>query len=97
MRQDGHLKQQLNELSAVTKETYGARIIGVFGSRASGEDTPESDVDLLVEFNESATLFDYIDLCEFLEEELGQPVDLVTEGSIREEMRDAIYNSLVRL
>lgn len=97
MRQDDQLKQQLHELSAVINETYGARLIGVFGSRASGEDHPESDVDLLVKFNESATLFDYIDLCEFLEEELDQPVDLVTEDSIRDEMRDAIYSSLVRL
>jgi len=97
MRHLDALKKRLNDLSPVIEKQYSARIIGVFGSQATGNDHSESDIDLLADFQESATLFDYIDLCQFLEKKLDLSVDLVTENSIREEMREPIYDQLVRL
>lgn len=91
------IKKQLQQRSSNIKEQFQAEIIGIFGSVATGEERRESDIDLLVTFEDSSTLFDYIDLCDYLEKELGQPVDVVTERGIREDMENVIYNQLERL
>jgi predicted nucleotidyltransferase len=56
----------------------------LFGSFARGEATPESDVDILVEFDHSSPigLFAYAQMWRELEERLGRQVDLVEEGTL---------------
>ncbi|ROS27970.1 helix-turn-helix domain-containing protein [Cellulomonas sp. PhB150] len=59
---------------------HGASNVRVFGSVARGEDTAESDVDLLVDMDvRSRGLFPLDDLRLELEGILGEPVDLVAE------------------
>ena len=57
----------------------------LFGSFARGEETPDSDVDILVEFDHSSPigLFAYARMHRELEERLGRKVDLVEEGTLR--------------
>ncbi len=57
---------------------------GIFGSRARGDNRPDSDIDLIVRFKEGKIkgLFELIALQRELSEILGIKVDLVTEGSI---------------
>jgi len=57
----------------------------LFGSFARGEETEDSDVDLLVKFDRSLPigLFAYIRMHRELEEKLGRKVDLVEEGTLR--------------
>ena len=57
----------------------------LFGSYARGEETPESDVDILVEFDHSSPigLFAYARMWRELQERLGVEVDLVEEGTLR--------------
>ena len=56
----------------------------LFGSYARGEATPESDVDILVEFDHNSPigLFAYARMWRELEERLGRQVDLVEEGTL---------------
>jgi hypothetical protein len=56
----------------------------LFGSYARGEETPESDVDLLVEFDHSSPigLFAYARMWRELQERLGCDVDLVEDGTL---------------
>ena len=56
----------------------------LFGSFARGEATPDSDVDILVEFDHSSPigLFAYARMWRELEERLGRQVDLVEEGTL---------------
>lgn len=54
----------------------------LFGSVARGEETPQSDVDMLVEFAAGSSLFDIIHLEEALEALLGTPVDVVSTGGL---------------
>ena len=63
------------------RKEYGVRRIGVFGSRARGDNTPLSDVDILVEL-QGHVGWEIVDLHSFLEEVLGVRVDLVTLGAI---------------
>ena len=57
----------------------------LFGSYARGEETPESDVDILVEFDHSSPigLFAYARMWRELQERLGLGVDLVEEGTLK--------------
>ncbi|HPE67666.1 MAG TPA: nucleotidyltransferase family protein [Synergistales bacterium] len=63
--------------------SLGVLEIGLFGSFARGEQTPESDVDLLVEFTPQQHTFDsFMDLSFFLEALLGRKVELLTRESL---------------
>ncbi len=57
----------------------------LFGSFARGEQTADSDLDLLVQFDHSTPigLFAYARMRRELEEKLGREVDLVEEGTLR--------------
>jgi hypothetical protein len=57
----------------------------LFGSFARGEETPESDVDVLVEFDRTQPigLFRYAQMHLDMEDMLGRKVDLVEDGMLR--------------
>ena len=56
----------------------------LFGSFARGEETPTSDIDILVEFDRNArvSLMKHAGMIVDLEQQLNRPVDLVTEGTL---------------
>ena len=69
--------------SNVLLKDLGVKRCGLFGSFVRGEQGPESDVDILVEFEEGRKSFDnFMRLAFFLEEALGRRVDLVTPESL---------------
>lgn len=71
-------------------EEHGGVGVWIFGSVARGEDTPESDLDLLVRMKPDATLFDLAALGEAIKELLGIEVDVVSEGGLKPERDDDI-------
>lgn len=75
------LKPQLIRLSQ-----FRVKSLAIFGSVARGEARPDSDIDFLVEFEGPATFDRYMDLKLFLEDLLGQPIDLVTRKAVRPEL-----------
>ena len=60
-------------------------MIGLFGSFARNEVTPESDIDILVKFSKSPSLLQIIGLENRLSEMIGRKIDLITEGSLSNE------------
>ncbi|MDI6810290.1 MAG: nucleotidyltransferase family protein [archaeon] len=85
----------LQSLEEQIKKDYKAEIMGVFGSYVRGEQKVSSDVDILVNFHEGATLFDLVGLADFLEEKLDVKVDIVSERAIREELKEQILKEVV--
>ena len=79
------------------RRRYRAEIKGIFGSYARGDFHADGDLDLLVDFDEGANLFDLIGLEQFLEEKLGCKVDLVSRRSLRAELRTSVLNDMIRL
>jgi len=68
---------------------------GVFGSVASGEAGPKSDVDILVKFHGPATFRAYLKLDEDLRKSLGNvDIDLVTEGAVNKFLRPYIERDI---
>lgn len=74
---------------------YKARIKGIFGSVARGEESESSDIDVLVDFNEGADLFDFVGLSLFLEEKLHRPVDIVPTDTIKSDVRNIILKEAI--
>ena len=69
--------------------------IGLFGSFARNEQNEDSDVDILVEFEEGQETFDnYMDLKFYLEELFHRKVDLVIFNSIKPSMKRSIMESV---
>ena len=77
--------------------SHGARDVRVFGSRARGNATPKSDVDLLVTLPENASLLVIVAIKQDLEDLLGCKVDVVTEDAISPYIRDEVLNGAVTL
>jgi predicted nucleotidyltransferase len=71
-------RREILELAA----RHGARNVRVFGSMARGDDRATSDVDLLVDMEPGRTLLDVIALEQDLEDLLGRPVEVLTDGGL---------------
>lgn len=73
----------------------GVEFAGIFGSRARGEEKPESDVDILIRFNnDDKSLLDLIHIQNTISDILGIKVDLVTEEALHPLMKEGIYRDL---
>jgi len=69
---------------------HGASNVRVFGSIARGTDREGSDIDLLVDVDERATLFTLTDLEQALSSLVGLPVDVRTPAEISRYIRDRV-------
>ncbi|MEM1427039.1 MAG: nucleotidyltransferase family protein [Cyanobacteria bacterium P01_H01_bin.130] len=84
----GQLTQYLPEL----RESYGITRLGIFGSYQRGEQRPDSDLDLLVEFDPERR-FGLVTFCTIeneLSDRLGVKVDLVMKESLKPRIGDRI-------
>lgn len=73
------------------------RKAAIFGSYVRGDSTKESDIDILVELPDSATLFELGGLKVTLEERLNKKVDVVTYKSISPIIKDSILSNQYQL
>ncbi|MBU3930912.1 MAG: nucleotidyltransferase family protein [Proteobacteria bacterium] len=62
---------------------YGVQRLGLFGSYVREKQSKRSDIDILVTFNRDIDLFDFLDLREYLENQLSIKVDLVMESALK--------------
>lgn len=76
-------------------QLFNAEIIGIFGSYARGEENVNSDVDVLVNFNDDATLFDLVGLGDYLEKKFGLPVDVVSMRALHPMMKNEVLKEMV--
>ncbi len=84
------VKIRLRELMPVLSKKYRVDSLEVFGSFFRAEQTHVSDVDLLVTFRGSYSLWDIIDLERYLRRKLGLRVDLVPKDAIKPALKDRI-------
>ncbi len=85
------LAQSRPELST----RFGVTRLSLFGSMARDEATESSDIDILVSFDGPATSERYFGVLFFLEDLSGRPVDLVTDKSLRAELKPYVEQTLI--
>lgn len=90
------IKSKREAILEIAKK-YGATKLRVFGSVARGEESPESDIDIIVEMEKGSSLLDIIAIKQDIEELLGRKVDIVTEASISPYIRDTVLREAVNL
>lgn len=81
------------QLAKVCREN-NISMLGVFGSVSRGDDTMESDVDLLIKLKKPIGLIEFIRLEDKFVEVLGKKVDLATEESLHPLVKQNVLNDL---
>ena len=87
--------KQLREQLIPAFVRHGVIRAGLFGSAARGEARPESDVDVVVEFEEGRSLFDQSALRLDVVDILGRPADVVTYRSLHPRLRERILREQI--
>lgn len=88
------ITQDLSKLKVRLKEKYPIASIALFGSYARNEQTPLSDVDILIEFN-GRMGSNFVDLANEIENALGIKVDLISKKGLKERYLKAIEPELI--
>lgn len=71
----------------------GVTAIGVFGSYARGDQSPDSDIDFLFRMDDM-TFTRWMNVWNFLEDHLDREVDLVPEKDLRPELRSRVLREV---
>ncbi len=78
------------------KKRFGVAKIGIFGSFARGEERSESDIDVLVAFQNGKKTFDnFMGTKFFLEDLFKRKVDLVADAALKPLIRDPILQDVI--
>ena len=87
------IENKLKELLPILNQKYKVKKIGYFGSFSRGTQTESSDVDILVDFY-STPGWEFFDLMEYLEKELGKKIDLVTINALKRQLKEKILSQV---
>lgn len=88
------VRKHRHDIRALVSE-YHAESPRIFGSVARGDDEPGSDLDLLVDFTDEATLLDEVGLRLALTDLLRVDVDIVAADALRGEFRERVLREAV--
>ncbi|MCA1993253.1 MAG: nucleotidyltransferase family protein [Coleofasciculus sp. S288] len=91
------IKEKLLQYKPIIQEKYKVSELGIFGSYVRGEQTEDSDVDVLVEFSEIPGLLKFIDLENYLADNIGIKVDLVRKGALKSKIGQRILSEVIYL
>lgn len=86
-------RQEIQHLASL----HGAYNIRIFGSVARTEDTAESDIDFLIDMEDSRSLLDLVGFQQELQAMLNRPADVLTERGINPYLRDRILGEAIAL
>ena len=91
------IRARLRDLLPELQARYHVATLEIFGSYARGEARPDSDVDILVSFSKTPTLFDVVELQYRLSEALNLPVDLTLKDSLKPRLRPFILKEAIAI
>jgi len=80
---NSEIEQRIKDNLTVLNREYAVSEIGVFGSYARNEQTPDSDLDILVNFSRPVGFISFMELEQHLQHLLGVKIDLVTRAALK--------------
>jgi predicted nucleotidyltransferase len=90
-----HYQRLLREMLPFLAERYHVASLGLFGSYLHGKPRPDSDLDVLVTFDEAPSLLRFIELENYLSDRLGVKVDLVPRESLKPRIGERVLREVV--
>ena len=94
MEQLAEIKKALGQLKPELDRKYHVSSIGLFGSVVRVDFRPESDIDIIVDFNGKIGI-EFIDLADYIESTLQKKVDLVSRKGIKDKYFKEIESEIV--
>ena len=88
------IKNTLTQLKPELQKKYHVKTLGIFGSAARNELTDQSDIDILVDFDQPVGIV-FIDLADYLETKMRVPVDLVSMKGIKPGYIESIKSEII--
>lgn len=88
-----YIQSSLKEMQPYLQKHFQVKKLGLFGSFSRGEETQESDIDILVDFRTLVGL-EFFELQTFLEKKFQRKVDLVLEDCLKPELKDIILKEV---
>jgi len=89
------IRKLLRECLPELRQRYAVRSLGVFGSFARDEQGPRSDLDILVDFCETPTFFQFVEIEHDLSERLGLKIDLVMKSALKPKIGEHILAEVI--
>lgn len=97
MKSIEEIKKILGDHLPEIRQKYKVKSLGIFGSYIRGQQKRNSDMDVLVEFDEPIGLFKFMDLEEYLQNILGIKIDLVSKKALKLRIGQFILKEVVYL
>jgi uncharacterized protein len=88
------IKATLAQLKPELASKFHVSTLGLFGSIVRDDYSPQSDIDILVDFSKSIGI-EFIDLANYLEKKLNRKVDLVSRKAIKDKYYKAIEREII--
>ena len=95
MRRLEEIQEILRQKKPILRERFKVKEIGIFGSYVRGEEKHTSDLDILVELERPVGLIKFVGLQNYLSDELGEKVDLVTKSALKPRIKKNILSEVV--
>ncbi len=89
------IEQILRQSKPLLRENYQITQLGIFGSYVRGEQTEDSDVDVLIDYEHAPTLFKLVEIHDYLSNIVGMKVDLVTKNGLKPRIRERVLSEVV--
>lgn len=98
------MSKNVDEITSLLREhrptlhaKYRVSELSIFGSYARGQQTQESDVDILIGYDQAPTLWMLTELKDYLGDVLGMRVDVVTQRGLKERIRSRVLAEAIKV
>jgi len=95
MKKADEIKSKLTQCKPELKSGFQVKAIGIFGSYIRNEQKKNSDLDILVEYEEEPSLFKFMELENYLKTILRVKVDLVMKNALKPQIGRHVLNEVV--
>ncbi len=94
MTELGSIRQILTQLKPELTRKYFVNTIGLFGSIVRDDFSPNSDIDIIVDFSKPVGI-EFIDLADYIEIKLKKKVDLVSKKGLKPKYFQQIQSEII--